>query len=247
MIIFGSNFRVTHCRSQDIQAGDSLYKYQVEYKDPGSNGRQLEWDFSHLQLINDNYLIKYFYPDKNDTSLICGMEHRTRYYYRQRNDSLWASGFENYTTKIDYIVPELKLIYPFVYGDTLFSHFDGKGKYSNMLDINVKGNTRVKADAEGILKLPELTTRALRVHTQRYYSEAKTKRGNRVVKNPKIDSLRNTTNGDTLRITLDTYSWYVKDIRYPVFESIKTTIHEEAKDTTVFHTTSVRLFNFLIL
>jgi hypothetical protein len=47
-------------------------------------------------------------------------------------------------------------------------------------------------------------------------------------------------------MTLDTYSWYAKGIRYPVFESIKTTLSrkgdtkdkngESMKDTTVFST-----------
>lgn len=212
--------------------GDSLYKYQVEYKDPGSLGRELEWDFTKLNILNENYLIKYFHPDKTDTTLLCGLEHRTRYYYRQRNDSLWAVGFENYTTRMDYSIPELKLKFPFAYGDTLFSTFEVEGKYSNLLDLNMKGFTRVKADAEGMLKLPELKGKALRIHTQRYYTEVKADKNNQIV----IDSVPKTDKQDTLRMTLDTYSWYVKDIRYPVFESIKTTIHHAELDTTVFHT-----------
>ncbi|MHB9054873.1 MAG: T9SS type A sorting domain-containing protein [Paludibacteraceae bacterium] len=209
-------------------AGDSLYKYQVEYKDPGSTGRELEWDFSHLQIQNENYLIRYFRSDTVDSANVCGMEHRTRYYYRQRQDSVWATGFENYTTRMSYITPELKMRFPFSYGDTLFSLFEGEGMYSNMLPLRVKGYTRVKADAEGALKLPEKTiSNALRVHTTRQYTE---------------------TGKDSLQMTLDTYSWYVKDVRYPVFESIRTSIRricpakqgeepsDQANDTTVFRT-----------
>lgn len=209
-------------------AGDSLYKYQVEYKDPGSIGRELEWDFNHLQILQDNYLIKYFHPDTIDTTKICGMEHRTRYYYRQRNDSLWSIGFENYTTLMNYTKPELKLKFPFSYGDTLYSTFTGKGIYSNRLPLRVKGYTRIEADAEGSLKLPDRTiNNALRVHSVRQYTE---------------------TGKDSLQMTLDTYSWYVQGVRYPVFESIKTTIQRklpaasenaassEMKDSTVFRT-----------
>jgi len=209
------------------QAGDSIYKYQVEYKDPGSIGRELEWDFSNLNIINEEYLIKYFTPDSADKSKLCGMEHRTRYYYRQQTDSLWALGFENYTTLLNYSKPELKLKFPFTYGDTLYSAFEGKGIYCNLLPLHVKGYTLVEADAEGTLKLPgnKKVNKALRTHTLRYYTE---------------------TGKDSVEMTLDTYTWYANDIRYPIFESIKTTLHkpssqrgEEAEskaDTTVFFT-----------
>ena len=200
-----------------FQTGDSIYKYQVDYKDPGSKGRKLNWDFSHVHINNDSYLIKYFLPDKKDTTLICGMEHRTRYYYRQKQDSLWSTGFENYTTLMNYTKPELKLKFPFNYGDTLYSAFEGKGIYCNLLPLKVKGWTRVKADAEGELTLPEnkKIQHALRIHTTRYYTD---------------------TGKDSTEMTLETYSWYGKNLRYPVFESIKTTLHKQNKDTAIFFT-----------
>ncbi|MGC3978309.1 MAG: hypothetical protein QM751_08870 [Paludibacteraceae bacterium] len=178
-------------------------------------------------MIDDHYLIKYFYPNDEDTTRICGMEHRTRYYYSQRNDSLLATGFENYTTLMNYTTPELKMKFPFQYGDTLFSVFEGKGIYSNMLKLKVKGWTRVQADAEGTLKLPGGITvpDALRTHTTRYYTE---------------------TGKDSVQMTLDTYTWYARALRHPVFESIKTTLHRlpspsgegsgERSDTTIFYT-----------
>lgn len=212
------------------QAGDSIYKYQVDYKDPGSIGRELNWDFSNVHINNDHYLIKYFFPNKKDTSLICGMEHRTRYYYLQKNDSILSTGFENNTTMMDYTTPELKIKFPFAYGDTLYSTFEGEGIYSNMLPLKVKGWTRVEADAEGELKLPDgiTVTNALRTHTTRYYTQ---------------------TGKDSVQMAFETYTWYSKDVRYPVFESVKTTLHKilsplssgrgaggEASDTTVFYT-----------
>ena len=54
------------------------------------------------------------------------------------------------------------------------------------------------------------------------------------------------TGKDNIEMTLDTYSWYAAGIRYPVFESIKTTLSkkgdkkdekgESMNDTTVFAT-----------
>jgi len=209
------------------RAADKLVKQQVEYKDPGSSGRDLNWDFSMLQPINEEYSLNYFFKNKKDSTLLCGQEHNTRYYYLQKADSLWAVGFENSTTYMEYVVPELKLKFPFAYGDTLYSPFEGAGEYCHRDSIFVKGYTRVMADAEGELKLPDNETvkKALRVRTIRHYTE---------------------TGKDSLEMRLDTYAWYAMGIRYPVFESIKTTLSktgdtkdekgESMKDTTVFTT-----------
>jgi hypothetical protein len=210
------------------RAADQLTKQQVEFKDPGSSGRNLVWDFSMLQPINEDYTLNYFIPDSIRMDTIGGQEHNTRYYYMQKRDSLWATGFENATTLMDYEQPELRLKFPFAYGDTLFSRFEGKGEYGHRLHLKVKGYTRVQADAEGELKLPAFETvkKALRVHTLRQYTQ---------------------TGKDSVEMTLDTYAWYARGIRYPVFESVKTIMskklkkaensdRENVKDTTVFST-----------
>ncbi|MDD4993090.1 MAG: hypothetical protein PHR83_12750 [Paludibacter sp.] len=209
------------------RAADQLVKQQVEFKDPGSSGKDLHWDFSMVQPINEDYKLDYFIPDSTQMNRLCGMEHNTRYYYLQHNDSLWATGFENSTTYMEYVTPELKLKFPFAYGDTLYTQFKGAGEYCHRDSICVKGYTRVIADAEGELKLPEFETvkKALRVRTLRHYTE---------------------TGKDSVEMTLDTYSWYAAGIRYPVFESIKTTLSkkgdkkdelgESINDTTVFST-----------
>lgn len=209
------------------RAADQLVKQQVEFKDPGSTGKGLYWDFSALQPINENYTLNYFIPDSARMTRLCGQEHNTRYYFRQQQDSLQAVGYENATTYMEYAVPELRMRFPFSYGDTLFSYFAGKGEYSHRIPLAVKGYTRIKADAVGDLKLPNFETvkKALRVRTLRHYTE---------------------TGKDSVEMTLDTYSWYASGIRYPVFESVKTTLSrkgdtkdsngESMKDTTVFST-----------
>lgn len=208
------------------RASDQLIKQQVEFKDPGSSGKNLIWDFRMLQPVNEEYPLKYFIPDSTRMDTVCGMEHHTRYYYCQKRDSVWATGFENATTLMEYHVPELRMKFPFSYGDTLFSYFEGDGEYSRRLKLHVKGYTRVEADAEGELLLPDFETvkNALRVRTLRYYTQ---------------------TGKDSTEMLLDTYSWYADGIRYPVFESIKTDIikrkrnsngSESVRDTTIFTT-----------
>jgi len=209
------------------RAGDKIVKQQVEFKDPGSSGKDLNWDFRLIQPINEEYSLKYFIPDSTIMTRLCGLEHNTRYYYSQQKDSLHATGYENSTTLMEYVQPELRMRLPFAYGDTLFSTFEGTGQYCHRLALHVKGYTRVEADAEGELLLPESETvqKALRVRTLRHYTE---------------------TGKDSVEMTLDTYSWYAAGIRYPVFESIKTTLSKTRStneqgadaeaDTTVFTT-----------
>lgn len=222
-VLSAQNQKLTSDRNA-YRPADRIVKQQVEFKDPGSTGKELTWDFRTLQPINEEYKLDYFIPDSTRMDTLCGMEHNTRYYYSQKRDSLWAVGFENSTTLMEYLKPELKLRFPFGYGDTLRSNFEGTGQYSHRLDLKVKGYTRVEADAEGELLLPDFETvkRALRVHTLRYYTQ---------------------TGRDSIEMTLDTYAWYAEGIRYPVFESIKTNLikkarkqGEQTKDTTVFAT-----------
>src|ERR1035437_3729973 len=62
--------------------GDKLTKQQVEFKDPGPSGKQIEWDFSMLNSIDDKYGLAYFGIAEGDTAHIIGIEHDTHYYYQ---------------------------------------------------------------------------------------------------------------------------------------------------------------------
>jgi hypothetical protein len=136
-VLSAQNQKLTSDRNA-YRPADRIVKQQVEYKDPGSTGKELTWDFRTLQPINEEYKLDYFIPDSTHMDTLCGMEHSTRYYYSQKRDSLWAVGFENYTTLMEYLKPELKLRFPFGYGDTLRSNFEGTGQYSHRLDLKLK-------------------------------------------------------------------------------------------------------------
>jgi hypothetical protein len=225
--LYAQTSLVLTAERNSYRAGDELQKQQVVFRDAGSKGRNLSWDFRHLQVINDEYTVRYFIPDSAFMHILCGVEHRTRYYYNQSNDSLWAIGFENATTFMEYTKPELRLRFPFTYGDTLRSNFEGVGEYGRRLKLGVKGFTRIEADAEGELILPDETVkRALRVRTLRHYRETTVRQSSFFIED----------NSDNTEMILDTYSWYAQGTRYPVFESIKTTILRNGADTTVFET-----------
>ena len=48
-----------------FRADDVIIKQQVEYKDPGRSGANVLWDFSRLNVVNDEYELAY--STHNDT------------------------------------------------------------------------------------------------------------------------------------------------------------------------------------
>lgn len=196
-----------------LEAGLSYVKEQVEYKDPGASGTECQWDFRQLKSLSNDYPVEYFVPDSSRMNVICGHEGRNRNYYKQENDSIWCIRYENSTFYIDYSCPELLLRFPFVYGDTLSSSFEGNGRYRNQASLFVKGSTRVSADASGVLKLPgETFEDILRTHTERQYTQI---------------------NNDSVSIKSDIYAWYVSQIGRPIFESKIVTLQGAGADTTL--------------
>ncbi len=197
--------------SNCLEADQAFVKAQVEYKDPGKAGRDCQWDFRKLQILSEEIPVEYFIPDSSCVDIICKHERHNRVYYKQANDSLWCVGHENAHSYVDYSTPSLLLCYPFAYGDSLASCFEGAGRYGQRIPLWVKGITRVVADAEGTLMLPgETFESALRVHTTRRYMRI-------------CD--------DSMSIRVDTYAWYVPQNRYPVFESEISTMQSIQSDT----------------
>jgi hypothetical protein len=222
------------------RAGDEIVKQQVEYNDPGRSGENVLWDFSRLTSVNDEYTLSYF-EDWNGR--LAGMEHLTKYYHTLSNDSLLLWGFENQTTKLTNNRPELLLKFPVRYADRTHCYYHANGLYSNRLEMDVMGTVETEADAFGMLVLPNKDTlrNVLRIRTMKYIAEEL---------NPisgdyyfKLDSVKPVISGDSIdyRLTTDstlpaveTFRWYAKGYRYPVFESVRSWI-ERLGDTEIKH------------
>jgi len=188
-----------------FRSGDKLTKQQVEFKDPGPSGKDIIWDFSMLHSINDKYKLVYFNKTKGDTTHIVGHEHETSYRYQLKNDTLWLTDYQNRTTRMVFNKPEAQLRYPFGYGDSLQSSFSGKGKYCEKENLVAKGITTATVDASGVLITPTNDTlkNVIRVKRLRNYTQIGV---------------------DSAFLQLETYSWYAQGLRYPVFETMKSTV-----------------------
>jgi hypothetical protein len=193
-------------------AGDSIIKQQVEFIDPGASGRNITWDFRSVHPVDDAYNLRYKLLTA-DTSRFAGIEHRTIYRYRIQGDTLLHTGFENVTTYMEYTRPEIKMRFPFHYGDTVSSHFEGQGEYCHRIPLHVAGVSIATADASGTLFTPDGKEykNVLRVKNTRDYTQ---------------------TGVDSVTMRLESWSWYVRGNRYPVFETVKTATHKVGKQET---------------
>ena len=205
---------------------DVLYKQQVSYKDPGRTGGNVLWDFSQLEVANDEYELHYFAGENNT---VTSMEHLTLYHYDFRNDSLLLLGFENQTTQLKNKQPELLLHFPVNYGDTIGSYFYGHGKYGNRLELDEMGTIETTADSYGMMILPSKDTlkHVLRTRTLKTISEK-----NRPISEMyyvkdtaniwiSADSIDFRIQTDSVLFVVETFRWYEKGYRYPVFETVR--------------------------
>lgn len=209
------------------RGGDVILKQQVEYKDPGRSGEHVVWNFSHLKSVNPEYKLTYRSPkaigdsiyilgkdtlwakDISEGDLVVGTEHYTMYYFQMQGESLVCLGHENPVTLIHHADPLLTMNYPFDYGNKVTKDYHSDGMYSSQEPINIQGKSEIEADAYGKLLLPSGDTleHVLRIKTIQYVEE--------------IDSVKRQTADIPLNMRIESYRWYAKGYRYPVFESIQ--------------------------
>lgn len=220
-----------------LRSGDVLIKQQVEYKAPGNAGINQVWDFSRLNTIDGEYTLEYLYPplegdsvyimgdlrfNKKQTAedeLVIGREHNTQYYYRQSGDTLLRLGHLNPSIKMENTTPIQLIRFPLNYGQSVTSGYQSAGLYSRTIEVASEGSVTTTADAYGKMILPSGDTLSpvLRVKTvQTIYDIS--------------DDIAQNTGKQQ-----ETYSWYSKGYRYPVFETVR---NVSMADSTLLYTTS---------
>lgn len=219
-------------RSEDV-----LIKQQVKYKHPGRAGADVLWDFSKQESVDKKYTLSYSQSD----SLVIGREHRTLYKYLLRNDSLYSLGYENPTTLMTNAKPELLLTFPFTYQKRIESYFYGTGNYCHRLDMVTQGKSVTTADAYGMILLPNGDTlqNVLRVRTVKKLAEKMTpclQKDSLYTHVVNLDSINYHLNNDSTYMQVETYRWYSEGYRYPIFETIESTLYKRSKPFTHFNT-----------
>lgn len=223
LLLFGQ----INLQHNGLRSGDELIKQQVDYKDPGRSGENVIWDFGKLKSVNDEYSLVYSspvlqedsyyvmgydtiqYKDIDKNSLIIGTEHNTMYYYQIKDNQLLLLGHENPTNLLHYTQPIVTATYPTNYKQSQTNSYQSEGIYSGKIPFDTKGSVRTQADAYGALILPtgDTLSHILRIKTVQSISEI-------------IRSINPEMN-DSLEMVVESYKWYSKGYRYPIFETIK--------------------------
>ena len=210
-----------------LRSGDEIIKQQVDYKDPGRSGENVIWDFGKLKSVNDEYSLVYSSPvlqensyyvmgydtiqskNTDQNSLIIGTEHNTMYYYQLKDNQLLLLGHENPTNLLHYTQPAVTATYPTNYKQSQTNSYQSEGIYSGKIPFDTKGSITTLADAYGAIILPsgDTLSHVLRIKTVQSISEI-------------IRSINPAMN-DSLEMVVETYKWYSKGYRYPIFETIK--------------------------
>lgn len=202
---------------------DKLYKYRVEYTDPGNSGNNICWDFEKVNVLDKSYIVTFSCDSLHQLTCI---ENGSIYKYQLKQDLLMQTAYEDPKTSIKYDPPIMKQKYPFGIDMKISQMYHGKGVYCGNHNIDTKGNIEQEADGTGTIILSKSDTlkNVIRIHTISTYATA-------MAKDTCIsDSI------DKRQGIEETYSWYARGYRYPVYETISRTSYYNISPVACYQT-----------
>ena len=180
---------------------------------------------------------------KTKDKFLIGTEHNTTYYYLISDSCTWLMGHENSASILKYDKPIPFMHYPLGYGDSRRHSYTAKGVYSHIEPFFTYGTVDNFYDAFGMMIIPggDTLKNVFRIKTvQVINTVTKNSMTNRSIadnskakndadKNSKEDSKTANSLAESSRLTeshnvgsvVETYRWYIKGYRYPVFETIQ--------------------------
>lgn len=184
----------------------------TDYVEPGNFGKNVIWDFSDLQLINnfegliiDTYLSKCCNLFSKGNTVL--EEFGNYFVFETSANRLEQYGFLSSTgnTQIVYTKPFVKMQYPFTYGSQFEGNFEAEYIINGQKTGKLLGTYKVEGDAKGKLKLPN------------------GKELNNVLRVKEVKSSKQIINEIPTYFEDVTYRWYVQNHRFPVLVLIKST------------------------
>ena len=222
------------------RGGDDVTRHVLPYVPPGSEGREAFWDLSTLTLHDEEERV--LFSASSDTAFRVTRP-QSVFRYCLTGDTLLCTGYSAPNLEVEYLRPRLALRYPFAYGDSIASFHYGEGRYSHVLNMAVYGQSFSKADAEGVLLLPEGDTlrHVLRVHEHSLLGQRLSPdRGILCLGDSAVfsdDTISCRLRTDSVTWTVDTYRWYAAGYRYPVLESVRAVVSTDLGEHTHFSRT----------
>lgn len=209
---------VLNYETHALRAGEDNPMTICGYTDPGIQGEDITWDFTHINKV------KPFkgYVRVSETSEINGSnieleEFSSKFFFDISQDGMKQVGYmsSNGISKIIYTSPFEKIRFPFKMGDSFSGNFAGSYYYKNVEKGAINGFYEVSAESYGTLKLPGVSyLNTLRIKTTKNYTM----------------QLANSEQ----EVHITTYRWYNQQHRYPLLVFTEYTTYSGGKSTTSY-------------
>lgn len=194
----------------------------VEFFDAGDKGHDCLWDFSNLEVSDEEQTVS---QDLDSIGRIVVTDNKEIKYFITKGDSLLQIGDETPMTVISYSFPILRMKYPMALNDSVSKKFEGYGVYCGDHFFKQSGVISIVVDGFGDILLSENDTlkNALRVYKLKSYSIAMD------MDPSKIDSAK------LKQVVEESYEWYIDGIERPVLESVTSTSYSNMNPLGTTH------------
>ena len=193
-----------------MRDSDNITLQPVAFSYPGNNGKSVVWDFSNVDVSNEDHNINFSVDSLKHFHKIEDGEISS---YVLCNNKLEQYKIENRLLKMKFAPRLLTMKYPLNYGDSISSSFDGYGRYCGNHVVRVSGQVSLEIDGEGSLILSKKDTlnNVLRVYTLTTKAMA-------------VDFDYAVIDSTKLKQEIEEkYEWYARGYRYPVYTIIQRT------------------------
>ena len=183
------------------------------------SSRKAVWSLEEAELSEESYNTEY----TTETDTLMAVERGNRTYYSQDRGAISVIGSENFMELMSYDMPETWLQFPMQVGDSVAGYFNASGSYCERFFMRRYGTYKTKADALGMLVLPQGDTlhNVIRLHTERYVGTIAIPIDTMKYRIPAftVDSIVIHLAPDTAKVREDEYRWYAEGYRYPILEA----------------------------
>lgn len=204
-----------------IRVGDVLQGQYLNGDIQNLVGKKCVWDLSNFE-ANDKRFQLHFDMHPDSLEIVRGIYKSSLYYLSdEEHNMLYMKGFENNLRKCDFEKPLMMLKYPLAFGDSIEYPFSGNGKYCDKVKQKIQGRVIMKADAEGMLILPngDSLKNVLQVHQTILSHTEDLHECDSTIANEKpwdMESCGSYLKNDSLLFHKDVWLLYAKGYRYPV-------------------------------
>ncbi len=200
-----------------------INRYEIRFDSIGESGQAVIWDFSHMQKGESNTIR--FKSLNNSQSKKYENERLSRFLLNE--DTLLRTSYFDAGEKLDFILPEKRIVYPMVYGDSITDLFFAEGNFGKTNYLRNAGILTVVANATGTLISPDNDTikNVIRVHSHKHagilLTDSDFKLSFFATGDSSLlssDNILHTVASDSITEIYDQWQWYSTNHPHPIIE-----------------------------